>query len=49
MRLTRARLLERHPEEYTELRVKAELELYPKVLERFLEKYPTAREVPGAD
>lgn len=37
-------LLANHAEEYKSLRLSIELELYPQVLERFLDKYPMARE-----
>lgn len=33
MRLTRKRLKEAHPEEYEEIRVKVEMDLYPQVIE----------------
>lgn len=47
MRVTRARLKDKYPEEYAQLRLVVELELYPQVLERFLQKYPAARRIDG--
>lgn len=42
MRLTRKLLMERYPTEYQQLRLRAELDLYPQVLEDFLDTHPVA-------
>jgi len=39
-RLASKRLKEKHPAEYEELRVRAELDLYPQVIEEFRAVYP---------
>lgn len=44
MRNTRKQLIELHAEEYMNLRLKAELEVYPEVLKTFISLHPvTAR------
>ena len=41
MRLTRTRLKERYPDEYYDLRIRAELDLYPQVIEDYTMTHPT--------
>ncbi len=40
MRLTRKRLMELHREDYDEIRVRVELDLYPQVIESWNRKVP---------
>lgn len=42
MRLTRRRLKEQHAEEYERIRVQVELDLYPQVVQRFMDEHPRA-------
>lgn len=44
MRLTRKRLLEKHPEDYAQLRLRVEMDLYPQVIEQHNRKYPVRAE-----
>lgn len=43
MRMTRKRLMERHQDEYADIRVRVELDLYPQVIEDFDYDHPEAR------
>lgn len=43
MRLTRKRLMERHAEEYTMIRLRTELDLYPQVMEDWTAANPQSR------
>jgi len=40
MRLTRKRLMERYAEEYTEIRLRTERDLYPQVIEDWTARHP---------
>lgn len=40
MRHTRKRLLELHPEEYNQIRLEVEIDLYPRVIEEHKRRYP---------
>lgn len=49
MRITRGLLKAQHEEEYAQMRLRAEIELYPRVIEEFISQHPGCeREAAGA-